>query len=129
MSLPTRLLLQILLTTLLLWWMATTLPQYVGIGDGWAGYAVIAIILVLLNLFVRPILDLLAAPVKFIAGLIGLILVNAVFLWILVTITGKLDPSMASFEIRGGILGWVVVAVVLGIGKMLIHLVTPAKKN
>ncbi len=129
MSLPTRLLLQVLLTTLLLWWMATTLPQYVGIGGGWPGYAVIAIILVLLNLVVRPILDLLAAPVKFVAGLIGLILVNAVFLWILTAVTAKLDPAIASFEIRGGVLGWVVVAVVLGIGKMLIHLATPKSKN
>ncbi len=129
MSLPTRLLLQVLLTTLLLWWMVTTFPQYVGIGGGWPGYAVVAIILVLLNFFVRPILDLLAAPVKFVAGLLGLIIVNAVFLWILTSITAKLDPSLASFEIRGGVLGWVVVAVVLGIGKMLIHLVTPKYKN
>lgn len=129
MSFLTRLLIQIGLTTILLWAMVTYLGSYVGITGGWPAYAVIAIVLTLLNMFVRPILDLVIAPIRFIFGLIGLIIVNGLFLWILTAVTAQIDPAIATFAIRGGVLGWIIVAIVLGIGKMLIHMLTPAKKN
>ncbi len=129
MSLPLRLLLHVAVTTVLFWAMATYLPQYVGITGGWPAYFVLGVILALLNLLVRPVLDLIAAPVRLIAGLIALILVNGIFLWILVTITGKIDPRIATFEIRGGILGWIVVALIFAVAKTLLRLLTSSKSS
>lgn len=127
MSLPLRILLHVAITTLLFWALDVYLPQYVGITGGWPAYLILGIILALLNILVRPLLDLIAAPIKFIAGLIALILVNGVFLWLLVTIAEKIDPDVATFEIRGGVLGWIVVAVIFALLKTVLRMLIPKK--
>ena len=91
------------------------LPQYVLVDGGWQAYAIIGAILAVLNLVVRPILNILTLPLRLLASVLALILVNGVFVWILVKVMEYVDPSLARFEILGEWQGWVVIAVVLGL--------------
>lgn len=112
---PTRLALRAVLTMALVWLMAEYLPQYLGVAGGIAAIIVIGALLTLLNLFVRPILNVITFPLKLFATILAIILANAAFLWIVMRMTELMDPTMIRFEVRGGILGWVVVSLLLGI--------------
>lgn len=125
MPLPLRILLRAILNILLAWALATYLPQYVSISGGWIAYVVIGALLTLLHLLVRPLLDLLALPLHIIATLFSFFLVNGVFVWITLWIVQRMDPTVATFAIREGIVGWAVVIVVVGtanvVGRLLLH--------
>ena len=119
MSLPVRLTLRFVLTILLVWGMNIVIDEYMFVGGGWVGYAVIGALLTLLNLFVRPMLDLVTLPLKFLATLLAIILVNAMFLWIVQEISVLFDPNIVSLTMTGGFGGWVVVSLVLGFANWL----------
>lgn len=112
---PTRLALRALLTMALVWVMAKYLPQYLSISGGLAAIIVTGALLTLLNLFVRPLLNIITFPLKLFATIIAIILANTVFLWITKLIVAELDPTLIQFEIRGGIMGWVVISLLLGL--------------
>ncbi len=112
---PTRLALRALLTMALVWVMAKYLPQYLSISGGLAAIIVTGALLTLLNLFVRPLLNIITFPLKLFATIIAIILANTVFLWITMLIVAELDPTLIQFEIRGGIMGWVVISLLLGL--------------
>ena len=115
MSSPTRLALRALLTMALVWVMATYLPQYLGITGGIAAIIVIGALLTLLNLFVRPLLNVITFPLKLFATILAIVLANAVFLWLVMQVIARMDPTLIQLEVRGGILGWVIVSLLLGI--------------
>ena len=115
MSLPTRLLLHFLLTIALIWAMSIYLNAYFAVTGGWIAIVTIAALITLMNFLVRPILVLLTMPLKLFATLLAMIIVNGVFIWLTAKITAMMDVSVGTMEIRGGIVGWVVVAVVLGL--------------
>lgn len=112
---PTRLALRALLTMALVWVMAKYLPQYLSISGGLAAIIVTGALLTLLNLFVRPLLNIITFPLKLFATIIAIILANTVFLWMTMLIVAELDPTLIQFEIRGGIMGWVVISLLLGL--------------
>ncbi len=112
---PTRLALRALLTMALVWLMAKYLPQYLSISGGIAAIIVTGALLTLLNLFVRPLLNIITFPLKLFATIIAIILANAAFLWIVMWVTDRLDPTLIQFDVRGGIVGWVVVSLLLGL--------------
>ncbi len=111
---PTRLALRALLTMALVWLMAKYLPQYLGITGGLAAVIVTGALLTLLNLFVRPILNLVTFPLKLFATIIAIVLANAVFLWMVMWVTDRMDPTLIQFQVRGGLMGWFVVSLMLG---------------
>ena len=115
-----RIFLQFLLTIALLWAMNVYLSTYFAVTGGWTGLIIIAALLTLMNLFVRPVLNILTLPLKFFATLLAIILVNGVFLWITQWIVAKMDPALVGMEVRGGWLGWLLVAVILGIANALL---------
>lgn len=129
MSLPSRILVQIGLTVLLLWWMTIGLPAYVAVTGGWPALLILAIILVFLNMIVRPVLNLVLLPIKLLAGILAILIANGVFLWLLLEIAKRMDPRFVTFEIRGGIVGWIVVAIVLGIANALFHVLLRPKRD
>lgn len=114
-----RILLRFLLTILLIWAMATYMPSYIGVTGGWKAWVIIAALITLMNLLVTPVLEIIVLPLRFFATILAIILVNGLFLWLTMKIVGMMEPSLVTMEIRGGILGWVVVALVLGLGKWL----------
>lgn len=121
-SLPVRILLRFLLTIGLVWWMAAYLDQYVFISGGFVAYVIIGALLTLMNLLVRPVLNAVTFPLRLLATILALIIVNGVFLGITYRITMKMDPSLVTFEILGGIGGWIVVMLILGIANWLMKI-------
>jgi putative membrane protein len=122
MSLPTRLLIRIALTIALVWALVTYLPQYIGIGGGWIGIVAVAALITLLNLTIRPILSLLSIPLKLVTTLLGIVLVNGVFLWITLLIVSRFDPTIASLTVQQGIVGYIILAAIIGTANWLMKL-------
>lgn len=117
------------LTIGLLWGMQIFLPQYITINGGIAAIIILAALLTLMNMFVRPFLALVTFPLHLLATLITTILVNLLFLWLLTHFADRLDPRIATFSVLGGLDGWLIVSSVLGLGHWLLKHITHAAKE
>lgn len=116
----TRLLLRTILNFALVWILATQLDQYFILTGGWWGILVVGSLVTLLNFLVRPLLQLIALPFRLFASLLATLMVNVIFVWLLVLVAHMATPPL--FQIRG-ITGWIVVAVVLGLGNWVMKMV------
>jgi putative membrane protein len=77
-----------ILSTLLGLWTASHLVTGFGVQGGWQGYLIASIVLVVLNLILRPILKLVSFPLVMITfGLFSIVL-NALILWLASQISG-----------------------------------------
>lgn len=121
LSLPVRLVLQYALTVLLLWLLARYLPDYLVIDGGWMALPTVAALLMLLNMFARPVLKIVTLPLKLFMTVVAIVLVNALFLWILERIAERFDPGTAVLLVQGGPGGWIVIALALGLGNWVLH--------
>ena len=121
LAMALRLLLRFLLTVALVWSMNRYLPDYIAITGGARAYVVIAALVTLMNIFVTPVLSILAAPLKFFMTTAAVLLVNSIFLWLTVRIVGLMEPSIVTLKITGGFLGWFVVLIVFGLAKACMH--------
>ncbi|MFA7682288.1 MAG: phage holin family protein [Candidatus Peribacteraceae bacterium] len=119
-SLPLRILLKTLLNILVVWLMATYLNQYFQLAGGPAALVIVGILLTLMNMFVRPVLEILTLPFKLFATIIAVIIVNGGFVQLTHMITQKMDPSLVQLEIFGGLWGWIVVATAFGFSNWII---------
>ena len=122
MSLPLRNLLRLILTIVLIWAMQKYLYVYFLVTGGLPAWIVIASLLTLMNLLVRPVLNVIALPLHFLAAILAFILVNAIFTGITVWITGHMEPDLLTMDIRG-FQGWVIVPVVLGFGNWVMKMI------
>lgn len=128
MSLPMRLTAGFVLTIGMLWGMLVYLPQYVVITGGIPALIILGALLTLMNIFVLPVLTVISFPVKLLATLVTIILLNLLFLWLLVTFAGRLDPQFVTLSVQGGVDGWLTVSTVLGLGHWLLkHLIHATK--
>lgn len=121
LSLPVRLVLQFALTVLMLWLMTRYLSDYLVIDGGWMALPTVAALLMLLNMFARPVLKLVTLPLKLFMTVAAIILANGLFLWILERIAERFDPATATLLVQGGLGGWIVVALLLGLGNWILH--------
>jgi len=128
-SLPLRVLLKAILNIGLVWGMNAYLDQYFQVGGGTAAYVIIGSLLTLMNMFLRPVLDLLMFPLKLIAMILAIIIVNGVYIQVAVVIAQRMDPNIVTLEIFGGLWGWIVVATVFGIGNWLIKEILKARES
>ena len=101
LSLPVRTLIRFLLTIGLVWALATFLEDYVFISGGFIAYVIIGALLTLMNLLVRPVLNAVTLPLRLLATILALIIVNGLFLGITYWIAMRMDPSLVTFEILG----------------------------
>lgn len=120
-SMPVKLIAQYALTVLTLWLIIRFLPQYLSIEGGWAALPTVAALVMLLNIFARPVLKVLTFPLKLFMTIVAVVLANGLFLWILEKIAERFDPQTASLVVQGGWGGWIVIAVLLGLANWLIH--------
>jgi len=119
-SMPLKILLTVLMNMLLVWFMGVFLNQYFQLTGGPAAYVIVGSLLTLMNLFVRPILHLITLPLKLIATLLAVVIVNGVFIQLTHLIVLRMDPEIVSLEIFGGLWGWIIVAGMLGFGNWLV---------
>lgn len=123
MPLYLRIFLRFLLTIALVWALKTYLGPWIAITGGIPAYVIIAALITLMNIFVAPVLNLLAAPLKFFLTFVAVILTNGIFLWLTVEIVAMMQPSLVTMQIKGGILGWVIAVIAVGMGKWVMKLV------
>jgi uncharacterized membrane protein YvlD (DUF360 family) len=119
-SLPLRILIKTLLNIAVVWLMATYLDQYFQLTGGPGAIIVIGVLITLMNMFLRPVLEIITLPLKLFATILAIVIVNGVFIEFAHLIALRMDPSIVSLEIFGGLWGWVVVATVFGVSNWLI---------
>jgi len=69
------------------------LPDGIAFRNGWLGLVIFAVVLALLNAFIRPIVKILTFPITLITfGLFSLI-VNALFFWLAATLTREVTVA------------------------------------
>lgn len=108
----------------LVWLLTIKLSQYFVLTGDFGSYIVISSLLTLLNIFLRPFLDIITLPLRLFATLLAFIIVHGIFLFITLRITGMMDPEVLTLSIKGGIIGWIVIALVLGTGNWMVKLVS-----
>lgn len=116
MPAPLRILLKAILNIVLVYVLARFLPQYLEVTGGLYAFVIIGALLTLLNLFLRPILSILTFPFRLVATLFTAVLVNAFFLWIVYSIVTRMDPAFVTMLIQGGLTGWIILSIALGLG-------------
>lgn len=114
-SAPVKLVIRFLLTIALVWLLSTFLDQYFYVSGGLSAFVVIASLLTLMNVIIRPLLHLIALPFKLFATIIAWIIVNGGFLWLTEQIAERMDPTIVRLDIEGGVAGWLLVALILGV--------------
>ncbi|MBU0766261.1 phage holin family protein [Patescibacteria group bacterium] len=119
-SWPMRILIKALLNFAAVWLMATYMNQYFQMTGGFAAVIIIGSLLTLMNMFVRPILDIVTLPLKLFATIIAIIIVNGVFVQLIHIISQEMNPDLVTLEIFGGLWGWTVVAVTFGFSNWVI---------
>lgn len=101
--------------------MAEALPAYLSLNGGPSAVVTVGALLTLLNVFLRPILRVITLPLKLFATILALAIVNGIFIWVVTVVVGRMDPAVVTLEIRGGIGGWIVVALWFGMGNWLLR--------
>ena len=84
---------------LALWIANQYVPGFI-LSTPWLGLIFVAIILSLLNFLIKPLLTLLFGPIIILTLGIALIIVNAIILYLLVVITGRIDFLSGSIIIQ-----------------------------
>ncbi len=85
---------------LALWLANLYVPGFV-LNSNWVALILIALILALLNFFLKPILTLALGPVIILTLGLGIIIVNAIILWLLPIIASNIDFLRGSITIEG----------------------------
>ena len=117
---PFKFILRLTLTIALLWILNTYASQYVQMKGGTAAYLVIGAVLTILNMIVRPVLNVLAFPLKLFATLLALIIANTAFLWIAQYVLVLLAPPTVALIVPTGLSGYIIAALLLGFGNWVI---------
>jgi putative membrane protein len=117
-----RIVLRFALTVILLWILSKVLSDYLTIVGSGEGLLVIAAVITILNMIVRPILTVLTFPLRLFSTLPAIILANAIFLWI--TVSALRAIGSGTLQINRGIIGWLVVSICFGVGNGIIRILT-----
>lgn len=119
MSSPVRLIIKLVINIVLVWAAQKYLSQYIILTGGPAAWIVIGALLTLLNIFLRPLLEIVTFPLKLFATILAIILANGVFLYVAEQIIGLMDPALVSMHITN-IGGWIVLSLGLGLANWML---------
>lgn len=108
------LLIRFAVTVLLIWAMTASLDQYFYVGGGWRAYITVAALVTLLNVLLRPLLNVILLPLKFFATFLAIIAANAFFVWIIREVALRFDPSVVTVDVKG-FTGWAIAGLAFGI--------------
>lgn len=111
---------RLLLNIFLVWLLATQFPSQFALAGGWKSVLIVGALVTALNLVLRPALALITFPLKLFLSLVAILLVNGIFVWLLVTLAGLIDPTLLQIH---GFTGWVLVALFLGAGNWIMKVI------
>ena len=81
---------------------------------GLPAVVIVGALITLLNIFLRPVLNVLLLPLKLFATIIAIIAANGAYVYVVHLFTLRMDPTLVQLEIYGGPWGWLVVAICFG---------------
>ncbi len=119
LSLPLRLALTAALNSVLAWGLDTYLPESITFFGGAAAFVITGSLFTLLNLFLRPLLQIVTFPLHLLFTLFTTIAVNVFFLWVVYQIALKMDPAIIAITITGGLSAWVTLGMTIGVANWL----------
>ncbi|MSR87102.1 hypothetical protein EXS70_02930 [Candidatus Peribacteria bacterium] len=122
MPLYIRLFLRFILTLLLVWAMAVYMDQYFFVTGGLLAYVIIAALITLMNILISPLLNLILLPLRMLATIVAIVLANGLFLFFTVWVIDHMERDLVTVDIQGGLAGWILVAIVLGMAKWLMKI-------
>lgn len=114
-----RLIYTIIVNALALFGASYVLPGF-SFEGGWVAPLIFAIILIVLNVVIKPIMKLLSFPLIFITGGLFLVLINAVTLYLAEYILRVMDVSGVSVQFETP-LTYLWAAIIFGVANWLIH--------
>ena len=117
---PLKLLLKFALNIVLVWVLSTYLGRYFSLDGGMPAYVIVGALITLLNIFFRPILNVLTLPLKLFATILAVIIANGAFVYVVHLVTLRMDPALVKLEIFGGPWGWIVVALCFGLANWIL---------
>jgi uncharacterized membrane protein YvlD (DUF360 family) len=120
-QLPLKLSLKFAFNVIVVWVLANYLGQYFGLDGGIPAYVIVGALMSLLNIFFRPILNILTLPLRLFATIIAIMVVNGAFVYVIHLFTLRMDPGLIRLEIYGGPWGWIIVAVCFGFANWLLR--------
>ena len=118
-SIAGLLLLRFAVTILLVWAMTTYLDAYFYVGGGWKAYVIVAALVTLLNVVLRPVITIILLPLRFFATFLAIIASNVFFLWVVRAISLQFDSALVTLDIKG-ILGWLLTGALFGFTNWLL---------
>lgn len=112
---PLKLTMKFVLNVLLVFVMSTYLSAYFLLDGGIKAYVIVGALITLLNIFFRPIINILTLPLKLVATIVAVIIANGIYIYVVELITMRMDPALVKFTVFGGPWGWIVVAMCFGL--------------
>ena len=122
-SAPLKILIRLLLTIALVWALNRWMPDYVFVEGGVAAYIIIGSLLTLMNMLVRPLLNMVLLPFKLFMSIITIIVANGLFLWLTEKIAQNLDPAIVVLDVTDTLLKWLLVAIILGLANWVMKMI------
>lgn len=102
--------------------MGTYIPETFTVTMTSNAYVTVGALLTLMNIIVRPLLSLLTLPLRLFATLFAVVLVQLVFLKLTLFIVNRMDPEVVTLTIQNGFAGWILVALIVGMGNWLMKI-------
>ena len=107
----------------IVWFLDAYFPDFFILRGGIQTIALAGLTLTFLNWIIVPVLHVLSLPIKMFAWMVAFLIVNAAALWIAIWFIDMLNISGVSISIGGGIVGWLIVSVLLGMGNWVVKAV------
>lgn len=117
---PLKLTMKFALNVLLVFAMSNYLSDYFLLDGGIRAYVIVGALITLLNIFFRPIINLLTLPLKLVATIVAVIIANGIFIYVVKLVTERMDPALVKFSVFGGPWGWIVVAMCFGLANWML---------
>ncbi|MDA0376459.1 MAG: phage holin family protein [bacterium] len=118
--LPLKLTLKFVFNVIVVYVLTNYAGQYFGLDGGIPAYIIVGALMSLLNIFFRPILNIITLPLRFFATIIAIMIVNGAFVYVIQQFTLRMDPGIIALEIYGGPWGWIVISVCFGFANWLL---------
>lgn len=105
---------------LALWIIQVYDPSF-GVTSDWIKLLLLAVVLAVLNFFLKPVLTLILGPVIILTLGLGVLVVNALILWLLPIVTNYIDFLRGSIIIRD-IPGLLIATLIVSVINFIIHI-------
>lgn len=102
-------------TIAVLWALQHFANGIIQIENGIIGIGIIALLLTLLNLIIRPILQIITLPLSLFTSLFAAIVVNGIIFELVQFIARTFLPTLAVIRIQPGMTNWLLIVLVLGV--------------